>query len=90
MIITEADTGCWFDCARGIYIGEAVIDLAQQWGFEVSEDDEVNTLPEGEFYNELTDEAELYMQQFAPDGYYFGSNENSDWGLWSDDCEDYR
>jgi len=76
-----SDAGCWFDSARGIYIGEEVIALAEGHGLKIAEEDQTNRTPEGEGYHELWDEAEDYLQDFAPEGFYFGSNEG-DWGLW--------
>jgi len=81
-MLTEDYAGCWFDCARGRYIGEEVIDVAESMGMEITPEDQCNRTVDGEYYHELWDEAEEYMQQFAPDDYYFGSNEAGDWGLW--------
>ncbi len=42
-----------------------------------------------QFASEDMDEAENYMQDFAPDGFYFGANKHtSDWGLWAYNEED--
>jgi hypothetical protein len=79
------ETGCWFDSSRGIYIGEAVIELAESHGFRIQSKDRKNRNPTGEFYSELWDEAEDYMEQFAPLGFFFGSNESGDWGLWEEE-----
>jgi len=73
----ELEVGLYYDCARGRYIGEAVQQLAQEYGWaaEYCEAD-------GESYSEAWDDAEQYLQQYCPDGYYAGSNENGDWGVW--------
>ncbi len=82
---SPSEAGCWFDCARGIYIGEAVIDAAVHYGFEYEL--ETNTaetnITEHEHYHEIWDEAEAYLNELAPEGYYFGSTQDGgDWGLW--------
>jgi hypothetical protein len=84
--------GCWFDCCRGIYIGEAIIDCAIDHGFE-PKDEEGNPavgtrVVDYEFYHDLTDEAQDFMQQFAAEGFSFGFSEGGDWGLWAieEDC----
>lgn len=86
--LPELEIGCHFDSHRGIYQGEAVIELALEYGFEVEEDDEENCHPSGEFYCELWEEAENFLDDFAPHGYYFGQNENGDSGVWSvENCD---
>lgn len=76
--------GCWLDSCRGIYLGEAVQDIAESYGWQGERLD-----VSSEFYHEAIDEAEGFLQQFAPEGFYFGSNKNGDWGLWrSDDNQD--
>lgn len=85
-IFSPEDAGCWFDSARGQYIGEAVIAVARSLGYRC-DDDEANS--NHEFYHETWDEAENFLQSFAPDGYYFGSSDHScDWGLWKIEDED--
>jgi hypothetical protein len=85
--------GCWFDCARGIYIGDYVIREALLRGWECDIDlakcDVGGTWTDHEHYCELWDEAEEYMQQFAAEGYYFGTSDGfGDWGLWAcEECE---
>ena len=37
-----------------------------------------------EWYSEAWDCAEEHMQALTPDGYWFGSTENGDWGLWEE------
>ena len=80
--LTPQDEGCWFDCARGIYIGEAVIDEAISRGFELTEGREVDATVEGEFYHETWDDAECFLDSLAPEGYWVGSTENGDFGMW--------
>jgi hypothetical protein len=76
------EPGCYFDSHRGIYIGEAVQDLAAEngWTSEPLSADH-------EFYCEAWEEAEAFMNDnFPVDGHYWGSNDGScDWGLW--ECE---
>lgn len=69
--------GCYFDGARGRFIGEAVQTLASDYGWEgpkVTADDEG--------YEYSWSEAEDFLNEKAPDGYFFGSNDGGDWGLW--------
>jgi hypothetical protein len=87
--------GCWFDGARGIYIGDCVIREALLNGWECDTDlakcDVGGTWTDHEHYHELTDEAEEFMQQFAAEGFYFGYHEHSgDWGLWACSEEEER
>jgi hypothetical protein len=78
------EEGCWFDCSRGIYIGQWVIELAKEHGFVTNAEEHVGKWADYEHYHELTDEAEEFMQKFADEGFWFGFSENSgDWGLWS-------
>lgn len=81
------DTGCYFESARGQYIGQAVIQLAENCGMMFSEDeDEENKTPYGEFYHELWEMAENYLNSHvADDGFFFGSNESGDWGYWKNE-----
>lgn len=65
------ETGCIFDNHLGIYMGEAIIELAENYGFvvQVPEDKTV----EGEFYNECTDDAIDYLNEnVAEEGFMFG------------------
>jgi len=83
------DEGCWFDSALGQYIGEEVIKLAEKMGMKIELEDEINKTGDGEFYSELWDEAENYLNNnCAPSGYYFGGNDSCDWGLWKNEDED--
>lgn len=89
-----AHAGCWFDGARGIYIGDCVIReaIAHGWQCDVPPCADPKpwaptpTWEEHEHYHELWDEAEEYMQQFADEHHYFGTSDwGGDWGLW--ECE---
>jgi hypothetical protein len=80
---TTADIGCYFDGARGIYIGEAIQEMAQAHGWSF-----VGWVgPEFGHYHEATAEAEDYLNTLTADDVSFGSNESGDWGLWHL-CED--
>jgi hypothetical protein len=79
--------GCWFGSARGIYVGQAVIELALHHDWKPADVSGEITSPDHEFYCELWDEAEQFMDRFAADGYWFGANENGDWGLWQSEDE---
>lgn len=79
---------CIFDGNRGIYITPAVIKLAMSYGFtdddikpEMSDTDILNY----EFSNEVEDEAESYLNEHMPQGYYVGRFEAGDWGIFK--CE---
>ena len=98
---TALDAGCWFDSHRGQYIGEAVQDEADDRGwsgwFTPCEHDPGMYMScsehSGDFhgvcYDEATQEAEDYLNDMAPEGFYFGSNPDSgDWGLWAIDEDD--
>lgn len=79
----EKEAGCWLDCSRGIYIGDCVIREAIAHGFKCDEEPKEATWSESERYHELWDEAEEFLQQFAAEGYSFGTSEwGGDWGLW--------
>ena len=78
----ENYVGCWYDGVGGRYIGEHVQTLAQINGWKgdpLSADDE--------FYHEAFDEAELFLNELIPDGYYFGPQPDSggDWGFYRQD-----
>jgi len=84
--------GCWFDGARGIYIGEAVIKeaLAAGWSAEGYTEEEFKVHGEGvdpEAYQWATDAAEEFLASLAPDGFWIGSNENGDFGMWQIEAE---
>jgi hypothetical protein len=84
----EFKPGCYFDSARGQYIGIEVIRLAESYGFTLSDEDEKQCDVYAEHYHELWDEAENYLNTMAPADYYFGSNpDSSDWGLWQAESE---
>ena len=65
------ETGCVFDNHRGIYMGEAIIELAESYGFtlQCEEDGTVD----GEFYCEaITDAEDFLNENVAEEGYMFG------------------
>lgn len=83
------EAGCWFDGARGIYIGDAIIETAIEHGFPCPEEPTKapswqggTTWTDSEYYHELTDEATEFLQQFAAEGFWFGCSEGGDYGLW--------
>ena len=83
----QIEPGCYVDSARGIYAIDRIIEIAEGYGFQVNDDDPANPLPESladyEFAGELEDEADDYLNtRFAIEGYFWGRNENGDWGLW--------
>ena len=88
--LTPDNAGCWIDCAEGTYVGQRIIGIAKQYGFKIKpEDEKYVTFSEAllqddgaEQHQWLADEAEEYMQELAPEGFYFGSSDQGDWGLW--------
>ncbi len=65
------ETGCIFDNHRGIYMGEAIIELAESYGvFHCEHEDKT---AEGEWHWEAVDEAtEALNNHVAEEGYCFG------------------
>jgi hypothetical protein len=102
----QAEVGCFFDGARGRYIGVAVIDFAEEHGFDISElieeyaqlcDREQGSAPtweeflaDHEYYHELWDDAENHLNTLTEDGFWFGGSEHGDWGLWEAERDDYE
>lgn len=92
---TIKDTGCYVDGARGIYATDAIMRFAHNHGMPYGDsvnmsgecdcDDPtaINLWSECEFASDHEDEANEFMNdKYAVDGACWGSNENSDWGLW--------
>ena len=87
---TTADVGCYFDGARGVYIGEAVQQMAQSHGWKYDAQWEmvyIDDVGQGRgddslAYHEATTEAEDYLNTLTADDVSFASNESGDWGLW--------
>ena len=90
MTYTQADTGCYFDGARGTYIGECVQQLAMSHGWKYSAQWEMvyQCDTDGEEYTWAWDEAEEFLNGLTADGVWFGANESGDWGLWVVEQED--
>lgn len=89
---TPNEAGCWYDGARGRYIGASVIASALFHGWSGYGYRKVTNLYDEEMadhdlYCETWDKAEEYMNKLAPDGYWFGSSEGGDWGLWKNEEE---
>jgi len=85
--VYQVATGVYFDCHRGIYIGEEVQSLANKLGWKYSpqfemvmkDDDDVN----GETYTWAWDEAEQFLNdKVAKDNHYFGSMPMAGCGCW--------
>ena len=74
----EDDAGPWFESAHGVMIGGEIQKLAEQHGW--TGPTVLDT--EDEQYFSQSKEAEDFMQQLAPGGYYFGMSDEGDWGLW--------
>ena len=87
---TEADVGCWFDGARGVYIGEAIRDEARAFGWKakfdgINEDSEDFPIWESEATDEAVDWLNDNLRHH--DDYSFGFSESGDFGYWHH-CED--
>ena len=68
-------TGCIFDNHHGIYMGEAIIELAESYGMKHEEE----RTPEHEFYCEAIEDAENFLNNnVAEEGYCFGFGECGD------------
>ena len=82
---TIDDIGVYFDGARGVYIGEAVQQLAASHGWKYSAQFETVNVADtdGDEYTWAWDEAEDFLNTLTADGVYFGGSEGGDWGLWS-------
>jgi len=79
----KAYTGCWLDGHKGQYIGEDIIIEAEGFGFKVPAEYQKDRKVEGEWHWELVDLAESWLNEHvAPEGWWFGTNESGDWGLW--------
>lgn len=91
------ESGCYYDGARGRYIVDAVVSLAESYGFKPAPCDrecagaphEPDEWSACEYGDEVEDDATAYMNEHFPaDKAYWGRNEQSDWGLWTiDDAE---
>lgn len=76
--LSEDEAGPWVDASRGIYMGVEIQRIAQERGWEGAQVLD----PKDETYFDAAHDAEEYLQSVAPDGYYFGTSEQGDWGLW--------
>ena len=90
-MVSPNEAGPWFDGSRGIYLPGMVITEAITHGATNLEDfrslSPEEMLARDDYY-EAMDDAETYMNTLAPPGYWFGSSEQGDWGLWEMDQED--
>jgi hypothetical protein len=39
-------------------------------------------------YFDIFEDAEAWFNNLAPEGFYFGTNEGGDWGLWKVECDE--
>jgi len=89
---TPPKCGLVFDNHRGIYMGEAIIQLAESYG--MTHEDE--RTPDHEFYCEAISDAEYWLNKHvAKEGYMFGYGECGDFfyervEFWDDDEEDWE
>jgi hypothetical protein len=63
------ETGCVFDNHRGIYMGEAIIELAESYGMEHEEE----RTPDHEWYHEAVEDAIYFLNKYVAEmGHSFG------------------
>ena len=76
------DEGPYIGAHEGRYQGEKIIQmaLAVDWDGETYTEEDFSA--DSENYDEATQAAEDYLNTLAPKGFYFGSTEALDWGLW--------
>ena len=79
---TPQDEGNYLDSQRGRYQGEAIIQMALDHGWKTKTWRQEDFNADAEFYGEAIQAAEDYLNTLTPDGYYFGTTEGGDWGLW--------
>jgi len=94
---TIDDIGVYFDGARGVYIGEAVQQLAASHGWKYSAQFETVKLADidspdrfSPTYDFAWDEAEQYLNTLTAEGVWFGSTEGGDWGLWAVESDEVQ
>ena len=89
---TLADVGCYVDGARGIYVVDRVVEIAEAHGMDMlkCDCDSCDVAPEHftwsacEFSGEVEDDCGLFMNDtFPAEGACWGRNDNGDWGLWT-------
>jgi hypothetical protein len=85
---TPSDIGCYVDNARGIYMVDRIVEIANEHGANIqhecsqSDDHTFSMCPySGEYWDEATD----YMNEhYGVDNCYWGTSEGfGDWGLWA-------
>lgn len=82
--VSPADAGVWLSRARGSNLGEEVIDLAIERGFDPHAIEPAGGWRDHEQYQALQHNAEEFLNEHcAPRGYGFGVNPQGDWGLWN-------
>lgn len=80
-------SGIYFDSNRGVYNILAVVQLAVKYGKVLNaadstllaEQEKELTMPEEFIW--LFEECEQYLNTICEDGFYFGSTENGDYGV---------
>lgn len=71
------ETGCIFDNHRGVYMGEAIIELAESYGFVVQVPEDRTF--DGDYHLEAVIDAENYLNEnVAEEGFMFGYGESGD------------
>jgi len=89
IIMKKLTEGIYFDSNRGIYNILAVVQLAVQYGKVLSAADSTLlteqaqelTMPEEFIY--LFEECENYLNTLCEEGFYFGSTEDGDYGVFA-------
>ena len=92
---TPSDIGCYVDNARGIYMVDRIVEIANEHGANIKHecdsemDNEVickaDNFSRCEFAHEYVDQASDYMNEhYGVDNCYWGTADHSgDWGLWA-------
>jgi hypothetical protein len=75
--IDPQNVGVWAEGGNPDFVGDKVQQYAKKFGW----DGAIRSSDEEEFYDTVQ-EAENFLNEKAPAGYYFGTNEDGDWGLW--------
>jgi hypothetical protein len=88
MKYSNSDAGCYADSNRGCQVVDKVYSIAISHGMP-KRDFDTDILPsESEFSGDIEDMCDDYMNEHFPvDGFYWGRNDNGDWGLWENDAE---
>jgi len=74
--------GAWIESSDPTIIGDKIQQYAKKFGW----DGDIKNSAEDGFYDAVQ-EAEEFMNTKAPQGYFFGTNEDGDWGMWEGETD---